>query len=554
MAHVIPSDLSRLALSGVHTPELETLGFLKAALSNDYTVFHGVHWSREYQGWTHFGEIDFVVLNRAGAVLLIEQKNGPIVELEGSLRKQYEDGDKDVAAQVHRSINKVRQKFQWQHGRHQSLPLDYLIYIPDHAVRQLNAAGLDASRIVDARDKAKLAERIEAILRPGAPGGDGWYEKVHEFFCQTFSVVPDIHTHIAQQERGFIRQTGVLASILADLEMNPFRLRVSGSAGSGKSLVARQFIERVAARGGRVLFVCFNRPLAERLRGHIGGAAGHVNTWHGFCDAFLRARGKALDFSRMGEAPGFWREVQEQVMAEVVPEEWLFDALVVDEGQDFEQDWLEILMLFLRDEADILWLEDPDQNLQGKAPVCTSGFVGYRSTANHRSPDSIARFIRDTLPFKFGPRNDLPGLGVGVHPYSRTEEQPRIAANVLQGLIRRGFSHDDIVVLTCRGVRSSIFSALEQIGGGKLRKFTGEYDDRGNQLLSAGRLTFESVYRFKGQEAPAVILVDVDPRPGRGVAEERLLYCGMTRATVRLDVIAQADNPANRTLFEAKWT
>ena len=46
--------------------------------------FHGVHWTRAYQGWTHFVETGFVVLNRAGEVLFIEQKSGPlVVETEG---------------------------------------------------------------------------------------------------------------------------------------------------------------------------------------------------------------------------------------------------------------------------------------------------------------------------------------------------------------------------------------------------------------------------------------------------------------------------------------
>jgi hypothetical protein len=69
MAYIVPSDIPRLALSGAHEPEIETLGFLKKSLPNDYTVFHGVHWTREYHGWTHFGEIDFVVLNRSGDLL-----------------------------------------------------------------------------------------------------------------------------------------------------------------------------------------------------------------------------------------------------------------------------------------------------------------------------------------------------------------------------------------------------------------------------------------------------------------------------------------------------
>jgi hypothetical protein len=43
MARIIPSDLSRLALSGAHEPEIATLAVLRVTLPDDYTVFHGVH-------------------------------------------------------------------------------------------------------------------------------------------------------------------------------------------------------------------------------------------------------------------------------------------------------------------------------------------------------------------------------------------------------------------------------------------------------------------------------------------------------------------------------
>ena len=80
-------------------------------------------------------------------------------------------------------------------------------------------------------------------------------------------------------------------------------------------------------------------------------------------------------------------------MGEEIPEEGRFDALIVDEGQDFEAEWFEILRLFLKEGASILWLEDPDQNLQDKPPVAMEGFVRYCSLVNYRSPESIARFI-----------------------------------------------------------------------------------------------------------------------------------------------------------------
>jgi len=550
LAHIVPSDISRLAFSGKNHHELETLQQLKTRLPNDYTVFHGVHWSREYEAWSHFGEIDFVVLNHAGKVLFIEQKNGALEETGSGLVKNYEDGPKDITHQLHRSIDKVREKFNWVHGRQRPLDVDYLFYCPDYRVKNLNAAGLNASRIVDAADKEGLAERIQSILEPGEAGGDGWYEKVEGFFHQTFEIVPDIHTHIGSQEKQFVRQSGPLADILTNLEMEPYRLKLSGTAGSGKSLFASRFLARESAAARKVLLVCFNRPLADLIRQSVGDA-GQVNTFMGFCDEFLKSRGLRLEYSNMKGNPTFWRDVQEQVMDQAIPDDWKFDSLIVDEGQDFEVEWLEILRLFLHEGANILWLEDDDQNIYGKTPVQLDNFVGYRCAVNYRSPESIATFISRHLSIPFEQGNHLPGLGVDVHGYVEADEQPKIVGKIVQNLMRQGFSHDDIVVLTCRGVDKSVFNDMKKVGGLGLRHFTGEYDSDGTQVWTEGRLTYDSIYRFKGQEAPAVILVDVNPSTKHLERAEQLLYCGMTRATVRLELVACRDNEYNSRLFES---
>ena len=543
MARVFPSDLSKLALAGAHRPELDTLALLRKRLSDDYTVFHGVHWSREYEKWTHFGEVDFVVVNRSGDVLLMEQKNGALVDGDDGLVKQYEDGDKNVNDQIRRSVDKVRQKFKWQHGSGRKLGLDYLIYCPDHRVVKVNAAALDMSRIVDAGARDGLAGRIQSVLGPGSDVAGDWGETVRAFFRQTLNLVPDIHAHIDAQESAFVRRAGGLAELLSRLEMDPFRLRIRGTAGCGKSLVAREAHDRAVENGRQPLLLCFNRSLAERLRARVR-AGGYVDTWNGFCAKFLESQGARLDFSALSTNPRFWQEVQEQVMGAAIPDDWLFDTLIVDEGQDFEQEWYDILMLFVTPNAEILWLEDADQNIYGQEPVTLPGFTGFRADTNFRSPERIATFIRDVLPFRFEIGNDLPGLGTGVHGYDDPEEQLRIVARLVRDLDRRGFDHHDIVVLTCRGVNNSVFSECEKVGNVRLRRFTGDYDLFGNQLSTDGHLAFDSIYRFKGQEAPAVILVDVNPSPDRMDRALRLLYCGMTRATVRLEILVNRANDA----------
>lgn len=555
MARIIPADIATLELAGANRHELETLRVLQSRLPDTYTVFHGVHWTREFPGETMFGELDFVVVNQSGRALLIEQKNGTLEETDSGLVAHYADGTKDVVKQVHRAIDNVREKFRRTHGGRASLDLDYLIYCPSHRIARVNAAGVDATRVVDAESRGRLPERIQETLGPGEPGRADWTDVVRSFFCQRFEVVPDVHAYVTGQERSFTRLSGSLLRLLDCLEMDPLRLRIRGVAGCGKTLVARQHFDRSLNRGRRPLLVCFNRPLAERLKVAVR-SGGLVTTWYGLCGQFLSERGAPPDFNQMRDDPHFWEKVADRVVELQVPGEWKFDALIVDEGQDFEPDWFDMLRMFLRDGADILWLEDADQNLRAQQPVSLPGFVGFRVRANYRTPRSIAQFIERTLPVEFEVASDLPGLGVGVSTYVEEGDQSGVVARIIAELLHRGFTHGQIVVLTTRhlvtlGMPRSGFQDRERVGNYRFRRFTGEYDLLGNQILTEGQIIFDSVGRFKGQEAPAVILVDIDAGPRDTAEIERVLYAGMTRATVRLELVVRQGTVLGERLLRA---
>ncbi len=547
MARIIPSDLSRLALSGAHGPEIATLAVLRDTLPDDYTVFHGVHWTRQYRGRTLYGEVDFVVLNNAGRVLCIEQKNGRLEESQGKLLKAYGDDRKSVGDQILRSVENIRDN-AYQVGKRPGLDIEYLIYCPDYCVKRLSAAGLDAERVVDASRRGRLADCIQAILPAGPGEMDGAARQIHAFFRQTFDVVPDVHAHIDAQERNYTRLSHGLLDVLNNIEMQPLRLHVLATAGNGKTLVARHFFDQCIERGGRSLLLCFNRPLAERLN-HLVAEGGMVATWYRFCDRFLQSRGAQLDYAAMWGDPTFWvraaKQVEEQALAETPSGDWRFDTLIVDEAQDFEGDWFEAVRLFLREDAAVLWLEDPNQNVRGVLPPALhdQGFVGYRSMLNYRSPERIARFVNTVLPeLPFTCANDLPGLGIGTHFYDDPGEQPRLVGRVVGRLLNERFRPHDIAILSCRGLESTALKDIQRVGRHSLARFTGEYDLFGNQVYSKGQILFDTVRRFKGQQAAAVILTDVAPRTHHLAQELQVLFCGMTRATVRLDLICQGTN------------
>ena len=539
------------------TAELRTLEILRAKLPPGYTVFHSVHWSKDVLGSIAVGEADFIIVNQSGECVVIEQKSGSLDESSEGLVKRYADGRKNVATQIHRNIKGIRDQFKRQSGR--ELEVDYIIYCPDHKVRDLNAAGIDASRIVDATTASSLTERVVSFLKPGLSSDNG--KRIHRFFENQFHLVPDIHAHVIAGERAMVRLSGGLAEVVSAIEMAPLRLFVRGTAGCGKSLVASSFINSAVSSGERPLLVCFNRPLAERLRSMVSQDA-KVDTFYGFLDRFLQSRGHSLKYDEIN-TPGFWDRVQERVIGEEIEDGWKFDTLVVDEGQDFEASWIDILQLFLKPGANILWLEDPDQAIRmigankelSEDPKKKLGveFVGYRARSNYRSPETIARYIQAVMPFDFIAANPTPGLGVGITTFKQEEDQNKRVATVITELVRKGFKHGDIVILSARGLARASLAQEARVGAFTISRPTGGYDLLGNQVFEKGQIRFDTVYRFKGQQAPAIILTDIEVNADdkRISHLDRLLFSAMTRATVRLEIIIQEGNELAKRLMNA---
>jgi len=197
-----------------------------------------------------------------------------------------------------------------------------------------------------------------------------------------------------------------------------------------------------------------------------------------------------------------------------------------------------------------LWLEDPLQNLRETEPVPLPDFVTYRETGNFRTPSLIASFIKGALQSEFEQRNDLPGLGVELYPYKEPSELQKILENRINELLKVGFKPEDVAIISCRGMTSTALAEIERIGKHKVRRFTGKYDDQNNQIYTEGSLSFDTIFRFKGQQAPVVILVDLDDTIKKDDWATGVLYCAMTRATVRLELVVHTDCPWIETFRE----
>lgn len=530
MARVIPDGWQALEATGAAGREIETLEMLARSLPDAYTVYHAVHWTNLERGFSVYGEIDFAVLNRAGDLLLIEQKSGFLEETAEGLVKRYAEKTKSVPMQIARTVAAVQAKLAKRPGC-KGVHVDYLLYCPDYQVKQVETAGISARRIVDARQRDHLAAIVQSTLAPGQP--DDRAAEVHRFLRDVIQLETDVSALIGRAGALVTRISGGLAHWARQLEFEPFRLRVEGTAGSGKTQLALAEYRDTLAQGGRPLYVCFNRPLADHFLG-IAPKGGWAGTLHMLCDQRLRAAGEVPDFSRADAFEWLAARAAELPMGE----DWRFDTVIVDEGQDFTEAWRDLALKHLRPGGRSLWLEDPMQNLYGRPPVALPGWVVLRARGNYRSPRPVVRMLQGLLPEgagieAVGPLNDA---GLEVLTY---RDAAGLREQVKEGIrlcLAAGYRKSDIAVVTYRGREQSLLFPYNRLGPHSLRTFTGDYDLLGHPLYTDGEVLLETVYRFKGQAAPAIVFAEIDFEALDDKAV-RKLFVGATRAMMKLVLV-----------------
>lgn len=535
MAKVIPDGWRELAAGeagGAAERELATLALLERGLPAAYTVYHGVHWTRlDEGGFSIYGDIDFVVVNAAGELLAIEQRSGFLEEGPHGLSSRRRGRDRNVAVGIARSRTALQARLAARLGG-PAPRIEYLLYCPDYFVRQAHTAGIEPERIVDAAVRDQLIPRIRAILPPGEHSGHA--PEVHRFLRDEIKLEPDVAARLGIARERITRVAGGLSQWARALDFDPYRLRVVGTAGSGKTQLALAEYSAAIAAGRRPLYVCFNRPLADHLA-HIAPEGGMACTFHHLCERVLAAHGERPDYAK----PDAFDALIARAGELEVPDDLRFDSIIVDEGQDFSADWAQQLWRHADDDARRIWLEDPMQNLYARPPIELPGWVTLRARSNFRSPRPVVRMLQALLPAAEHIEAASPFEADEVELLSYDAAHP-LTTRVKEAIrlcFAAGFHAQDVAIISWRGREQSELLRHDRLGANALRSFTGQYDLLGQPEYSGGEVLIESVYRFKGQSAPAVILAEIDFE----TLDERTLrklFVGATRAMMKLVLVA----------------
>jgi thymidine kinase len=527
LAHFHPSLPPRRALTAGDHAELAVLRLLEDGLSDAYTLFHSVDWTDAAGMEARHGEVDIVIVNQAGDVMQLEVKAGVVDFTSNGIFKTYAGTRKDVAGQLNTQYGAMPSRLG---AAGLSVKLLQRLVLTD-ARAEGQTARWPREHIIDSAEWPHLCSRVQAELGPGTPT-PATQRAVADFFGNVFRVQPDVSALAGRMVAASTRLSSGLATWVPRLRVPSGIVRVVGTAGSGKTQLALRLLRDAAAQGQRGAYVCFNRALADHMA-TVVPVTSQAETFHQMADRMCRAASQPVDYA----ADGAFAALAGQAQALLANRPADLDLLVLDELQDLQPEWAQALTQRVKPEGRLILLEDPEQQLYAdREPFAVEGEAVITSNENFRSPRALVRLC-NLLRLTQEPVEPL-GPHEGTVPDPVTYADPRGLLNATRQAVQRcldlGFALEDVAVITLRGRGSSALLKLDQLGLWQLRRFTGAYDEQANPMWTPGPLLADTVYRFKGQSAPAVVLTECDFEQWDEKAR-RSLFVGLTRARVHLE-------------------
>lgn len=521
------------------------------------TVIFSLPWIRISPcGTPRDGETDFIVFDETLGVFVIEVKGGG-VRINPTIGT-WESVDRNGVC--HEIKDPFRQATHQKHSL-----LQYLNSMPFWTALGLRATfghavifpdldnvssliGPDRPKeIIGARTESASIDKWIATLAKfwsgGTPAGIGsrGMRVVRELFCSPREVRPALSRIIDDEESEHIRLTEEQARVLRALGKRN-RVVVSGGAGTGKTLLAVEKARQFAQSGLNTLLLCYNRPLAEHLKpSALVSPLLHIMSFHQLCDKFVKAAGlqARVDLLRDAEIanPRLDRfDVQLPhalaMATEIIADR--FDCIVVDEAQDFgEEYWLPIeLLLRDPDKSTLFIFCDHNQAIYKRVasfPIQDAPFLLTRNCRN-------TRFIHEAgySYYKGEPTEPPPLQGSPVEIIkgaSRDSQARSMHSHIVRLLQLEGVTPESIAIVVPGQHHKSFYSLLIDRPLPKPARWAFE------EVRPKNGIIVDTMQRFKGLESAVLYVWGADELDCE--SDKELLYTTLTRAKSRLFLIGE---------------
>ncbi|MFP3743057.1 ATP-binding domain-containing protein [Achromobacter sp. SIMBA_011] len=559
MARMIPT-LTEEQLRGLKSQaEARFYEECRRQLPEDVLVIYSANWVfRNGKDWLLEGEADFVIAVPQSGVFAIEVKGGGVsfdaptgrwqsIDRHGD-RHDIKDPFRQASGERHAIKDQLLGHVLWRRWRGTRLTLGHAVVLPDiHDVRPLLAPDRQRPTIAVTADVLALEPWLDQLLafwtQPNDdPLGRQGVQLVEEIYSSSVEVRPALRAVLDAAEQTRIRLTTNQAKVLRVLGGRK-RAVISGGAGTGKTLIAVHKARLLAETVENVLLLCYNRPLAVALaQGLADQPRVTVLNFHQLCDRRIgeaRRAGRDVMAEAIEAFPGSSQKYAFEVQmpyALALANELLggaFDAIVIDEAQDFSDDYWFALEELLNDEEEgaLYLFLDENQALYRKHANLPVADEPFPLLANCRNTVPIHRMGYAFYKGEAIDDPDLPGDDVLRAAVEGDSQQAVAIANIVRQLLTEAVSPEDIAVLLAKRPKVHLYDLLQKQ---KLPAATWSVEVPGQRRA----VLIDTVGRFKGLEASVVILWVGEELVNEGLLE--YFYVGVTRAKTLLYLVGSS--------------
>lgn len=496
-------------------------------LPDPWIVFHSVAWQSVRSGRQGDGEADFVLLHPDRGLIVIEAKGGAIRLEKGTWFSSGADGDhaidpfEQAVASKHALLGYLRDSIRdlpWIEAGHAVWFTGVVVDGP------LGAAAPEAI-VLDRDDLREPIAAIDSIVDHWELHGSLPTAVVAEITDRLAPTVTIRHTladDIADVRARQLALTESQRHALAGLR-RARRVIVYGGAGTGKTVLAVERAKRLVDDGFRVVLTCFNRPLGDAFAARFAGDDKVVaGSFHRLAHRWATEAG--LSFP--DDAPDDWWDdpAGELVLEAFGASGFRTDAVIIDEGQDFDDSWFVALEAGLEeDDGLFLVFADPHQSIYREQWEPPFAAVPYDLDLNCRNTNQIAALVGRI----YGDPSPPAGTDGPAPAFVRAESPEGITKAVrgtLHRLLNEGqLNPDQIVILT------QYREDRDRLVGSRSAGTVLEPLDRVDEGIAV-----ETIHRFKGLEADAAIVILTRLEKDR---DRALAYIGLSRARAQLIVV-----------------
>ena len=503
-------------------------------LSDDYYVFHSFRIATVSDNTLRESETDFIVFNRKFGVLCLEENAGQVKYENGYW--YYSSGDpmhnggpfNQASSNKYKLIHYFeKSSFSGILGRCKFLHAVWFPSVTDAKLKTMTLPSEADKAIILTKEALEEPQKyIDRIFETELPNGittdlSEYDEKkiIREVFCPQFNVFPTASFDNDLKKIVFHRLLNEQTGILNFLTEQKTAV-INGAAGTGKTMIAVEKAHRHAIKGEKVLFLCYNNKLKTYLLENYSDDNVDYYTISGL--ACKMCSTPTPDYTRLKTC------LEDMYLSESFP----YQHVIVDEGQDFGIDAI--------DEADIL--QQIKEIIIDTKPENGTFYVFYDRLQMIQA-EHMPKFIEDAdckLTLYRNCRNTENIATTSLRPV--TVRKPLLLEGCVKGMPAKlrfcvsdesilkqidasidelkSDGYSDIVILTCKTENESVIF------------------DKCKDGVYRNKYRFTTCRKFKGLEADAVILIDVD---GNTFNSKNVLvfYVGTSRARLKLDVITK---------------